>query len=163
MSVPRVVDTATLLPNGEVLVAGGVPAINGHCVATAELFNPSTGLWTATGSTRRCSHGAMLLANDQVLVAGATTHPVLTLSQALNSSIQPADWQAIDSLITAREGSGRHCYRTVGSWWSWARTLPMEGSPILLAQSSLLDPKRVDFHGQLEHSRGHSLWFIARE
>ena len=50
---PRYNHTATLLPNGQVLVAGGY---NGVFLASAELYDPATGLWTATGSmaTARC-------------------------------------------------------------------------------------------------------------
>ena len=57
--------TATLLPNGQVLVAGGA-------TATAELYNPATGMWTETGSMSgaRAAHTATLLRNGQVLVAG---------------------------------------------------------------------------------------------
>ena len=44
----REVHTATLLPNGQVLVAGGYDG--GDCFASAELYDPATGLWTATGS-----------------------------------------------------------------------------------------------------------------
>ena len=50
--------TATLLPNGKVLVAGGY---NGSAVlSSAELYDPATGTWTATGSLEhrtRPSHG----------------------------------------------------------------------------------------------------------
>ena len=43
--------TATLLPSGEVLVAGGFgTAGEGNPIAGAELYNPATGKWTATGS-----------------------------------------------------------------------------------------------------------------
>ena len=112
--------TATLLPNGQVLVAGGSrqhwrfskrgtirsgdwdvdgDRQHGHCtllshgdvaaewagaggrrlselrrrrLASAELYDPATGVWTATGSmaTARDSHTATLLPNGQVLVAG---------------------------------------------------------------------------------------------
>ena len=63
--------TATLLPNGQVLVAGG-STYAASCFATAELYNPSTGTWTPTGSMTqpRCYHGATLLQNGEVLVAG---------------------------------------------------------------------------------------------
>jgi N-acetylneuraminic acid mutarotase len=61
--------TATLLPNGLVLVAGGY---NGSYLQSAELYDPATGSWTMTGSLNipRTSHTATLLPSGQVLVAG---------------------------------------------------------------------------------------------
>ena len=53
-----IVHTATLLPNGKVLVAGGY--CNFSRLASAELYDPASGTWTATGSlaTARCTaHG----------------------------------------------------------------------------------------------------------
>jgi hypothetical protein len=41
--------TATLLANGKVLVVGGSVA-NAFATATAELYDPATGQWNATGS-----------------------------------------------------------------------------------------------------------------
>src|SRR5205809_645743 len=60
--------TATLLPNGKVLVAGGV---NVGELASAELYDPASKTWTATGSlnTARIFHTATLLPNGKVLVA----------------------------------------------------------------------------------------------
>jgi hypothetical protein len=57
---------ATLLQNGQALVAGG-PTANGDLVASAELYNPAIGRWTATGSmtTGRYGHTATLLQNGQ--------------------------------------------------------------------------------------------------
>ena len=62
--------TATLLPNGQVLVAGGYG--NSGYLTSAELYNPATGTWTVTGSLNiaRTWHTATLLPNGQVLVAG---------------------------------------------------------------------------------------------
>src|SRR5205809_4947782 len=61
--------TATLLPSGKVLVAGGV---NGSDLHSTELYDPATGTWTATGSlgTAHKNHTATLLPNGKVLLAG---------------------------------------------------------------------------------------------
>ena len=65
--------TATLLPDGRVLVAGGGdPNSNGRKFRTAELYDPATGSWSATGdmTQARTNHSATLLPDGTVLVAG---------------------------------------------------------------------------------------------
>jgi N-acetylneuraminic acid mutarotase len=74
MSTPRTNATATLLTTGDVLVAGGCcqPGNPYVGLASAELYHPSTGSWSPTGSLNvaRSGHTATLLQNGQVLVAG---------------------------------------------------------------------------------------------
>jgi hypothetical protein len=74
MVSPRDYCTATLLGNGKVLLAGGGAKYGPftRVQATAELFDPATGTFTATGSmaTPREGHSATLLGSGKVLIAG---------------------------------------------------------------------------------------------
>src|SRR5262245_54091774 len=70
----RRLHTATLLPNGKVLVAGGFNGVVGRDSATntAEIYDPASGTWRSTGNLQfaRARHTATLLTNGQVLVVG---------------------------------------------------------------------------------------------
>jgi hypothetical protein len=67
MATARSFHTATFLPAGTVLVAGG-----GDDNSTAEVFDPATGTFSITGGMEvgRSGHTATLLSNGSVLVAG---------------------------------------------------------------------------------------------
>lgn len=67
--------TATLLNNGTVLLVGGFESWDtpiGPVLGSAELFDPTTGTFSLTGSliTPRANHAATLLANGEVLITG---------------------------------------------------------------------------------------------
>ncbi len=96
----RYFHTATLLPNGMVLVAGGIDI---SASASAELYDPASGTWTITGSlnTGRVYHTATLLPNGMVLVAGGIDSRTYSASAEL---YDPASgtWTTTGSLNTAR-------------------------------------------------------------
>lgn len=75
---PRSAHTATLLPNGQVLLAGGASAFyrsgTSNSLSAAELFDPTTGNFAATAdmTALRESHTATLLNTGEVLVVGGS-------------------------------------------------------------------------------------------
>lgn len=71
MLEPRSGQTATLLPDGRVLITGGMRR-NQDFYRSAELFDPATGKFSATGEMQiaRVGHAAVLLRSGKVLIAG---------------------------------------------------------------------------------------------
>ena len=74
MSVTRATHTATALPDGTVLIAGGCTADScelGPEGASAEVYDPATGTFAATGrmTTARSGHVAAALPGGKVLLA----------------------------------------------------------------------------------------------
>ena len=109
LNKPRALHTATLLPNGKVLVAGGIDWDEGGPIYdSAELYDPDTGIWSATGSltTARSDHTATLLASGKVLVAGGL---LLNRDYFVTNSAELYDpstgnWSTTGSLSTTRHG-----------------------------------------------------------
>ncbi len=111
--------TATLLPDGKVLVAGGGGQ---RLLASAELYDPGSGSWTATGSMNgtRTAHTATLLPDGKVLVAGGADSISETSVNALASAelYDPASgtWTATGSMIeAARPPHGHPAARRQGA------------------------------------------------
>ncbi|XXX77104.1 kelch repeat-containing protein [Sorangium sp. So ce134] len=74
MNAARSEHSATLLPSGKVLVAGGLDVENQRFLSleSAELYDPATDSWSPTGDMThaRGGHTATLLSNGEVLVVG---------------------------------------------------------------------------------------------
>jgi hypothetical protein len=122
MTTPRFWHTATLLANGKVLVTGGSPQLgdlsggdNSDDLSTAELFDPATGTFTATGamSKPRSEHTATLLANGTVLLAGGAAGNAAELFDPATGS-----FAATGEL-------------TVGGRWGCSATLLKDGTVLI--------------------------------
>ncbi|CAF4197210.1 unnamed protein product, partial [Adineta steineri] len=70
MNVARADHTASVLQNGKVLATGGYSG--SVYPKSTELYDPTTGNWTTTGSMNdaRADHTASVLQNGKVLVTG---------------------------------------------------------------------------------------------
>jgi N-acetylneuraminic acid mutarotase len=104
----RVLHTATLLPDGRVLAAGGGQFNGLFDLATAELYDPRTGTWTSTAAMTevRWGHTATLLPNGTVLVAGGQPDGGGTESWASAELYDPVTgtWQPTAPMLEARTG-----------------------------------------------------------
>ncbi len=89
MTAPRSQFTLTLLPNGQVLAAGGYQEAN--ILNSAELYDPATGTFTGTGdmNDRRAQHTATLLTTGKVLAAGGYPD-FLASAELYDSGIEPS-------------------------------------------------------------------------
>lgn len=94
--------TATLLPDGKVLVAAG--AGTSVDTSSAELFDPDTGLWHAGGdlTLARAAHTATLLPNGKVLVTGGADNSNSIVAVAELYSPDTGAWTTTGSMTTVR-------------------------------------------------------------
>jgi N-acetylneuraminic acid mutarotase len=105
LKTPRTKHTATLLPNGKVLITGGLK--DGTSISAAELYDPATGSWTSAGSfsiSPRVTHTATLLSNGKVLVSGGwdSNGGAGYLQSAELYDYQTGTWSATGSMSVRR-------------------------------------------------------------
>ncbi|HVG58422.1 MAG TPA: kelch repeat-containing protein, partial [Hyalangium sp.] len=103
MTTARDGHTATLLPSGQVLVAGGYNSSSR--LGSAEVYAPSTGTWASTGSmaSARSGHTATLLPSGKILVTGgSSTDGYLASAEVYDPST--GSWASTGSMTTARSG-----------------------------------------------------------
>ena len=128
--------TATLLPSGKVLVAGGY---NGSYLRSAELYDPARGSWSSTGrlGTRRSGHTATLLPSGQVLVAGGDGSS--GYRAARNWMIRRAEAGAAPA-ASAPDASitRRRCCLQARCWWRGEHRYNESGC--YLSSAELYDP-----------------------
>lgn len=173
MSTSRIEHTATVLPDGRVLLAGGIND-EGGWLNTAEIWNPATGAVTPTGSMTgpRPGGSAVLLRDGRVLIAGRTGSgflvqvstsfaevfdPATGAFTATASPVGEADWNMLGAVSAVQLADGRVLIAEDGSHLLHAElydpvldTWTMTGS-LLMSRSArsatLLDNGLVLFAG----------------
>lgn len=103
MIANRAIHTATLLPDGNVLVAGGQVAT---VLSSCELYISSAGVFASTTSLNiaRSAHNSVLLSNNKVLIIGGTFDGTAQLSSCELYDYTDGSMVFASSMTTARSG-----------------------------------------------------------
>jgi N-acetylneuraminic acid mutarotase len=152
--------TATLLPNGQVIVAGGYGSI-GSLLASAELYNPSSGSWTATGSMIEAPYGhtATLLPNGAVLAAGGCCDDPSTGHQLAPTELydpESGSWTATGNM---HEGRAAHTAALLADGTVLVAGGSLQGTAVPSASAELYDPGSGTWTataGMFEARTGHT-------
>jgi hypothetical protein len=132
MNLARAFHTATLLPNGQVLVAGGENL--GGWPTNAEIYDPASGQWTLVTNSMNYTHSyhtATLLASGQVLVAGGWMHYTNAELYDANSG----SWTTTGSLNV-----GRCCHAAVLMTNGQVLVAGGDSQDSILASAEIYDP-----------------------
>jgi hypothetical protein len=152
--------TATLLPNGRVLIAGGGDQV-GRSSKTAELYDPAAGIFASTGrmTTPRSGHSSTLLANGKVLIAGGvdTSNPDSPTTTSAAETYDPTTgtFTVVGSMKSARAGHTATLLAT-------GRVLIAGGSDLPTAE--VYDPATGTFSGTGDMGQariGHTATLLA--
>ena len=102
--VSRAMHTATLLPNGKVLVTGGYDASTGTILSSSELYDPSTNTWSQAGKLiqAREFHRAVRLNDGRVLIVGGSSNAAARLSSCEIYDPITNAWASIGNLANGR-------------------------------------------------------------
>ncbi|HZH79278.1 MAG TPA: kelch repeat-containing protein, partial [Archangium sp.] len=154
MISPRSDHTATPLPDGKVLVAGGYNA--GSVLATAEVYDPASGTWSTTGSmaSPRARHRATPLPDGKVLVSlghgpGLTTAEVYdpasgtwSTTDSISSRVLHTATRLLDGKVLVSGGLGHSTAEVYDpASGTWSTTGPMASSRFFHTATLLPDGK----------------------
>jgi hypothetical protein len=156
-TVGRISHTASALPDGRVLLVGGV---YNALSASTEIYDPASGRFTAAAPTlfARSEHIAVTLADGRILVMGgrAAASPYYLASAEI---YDPASgtWSATGNMLTTRRS-------TAAVLLADGRVLIVGGGPdeAGLASSEIYDPATGTFSASASLPEGVSKFALAR-
>ena len=127
----------TLLPNGKVLVAGGVGASSSAPISNAELYDPTNGTWTVTSSlnTARIEHPFAVVQIENSVVGALQTHPdaQVTVTGSVIDATAP-EQVACEGLGAAAPGAELSIVDSTVIGLVHARLLTLASNTIFLAR-----------------------------
>ncbi len=154
MTIGRQGHTATLLPDGTVLIAGS-EFPSGGALASAEIYDPVLGTFGPTGSmiAARYLHKATLLNNGQVLITGGfDLFPATTSSAEIYHPPVLVPAPALFSISGDGQGQGAIWHALTGQIAS-ADNPAVAGEALSMYTTSLVDggviPPQVSIGGRL--------------
>jgi Kelch motif/Galactose oxidase, central domain len=140
MTAQRAAHTATLLPDGKVLVAGGFTS-GESSLASAEIFDPATNTFASAGNMNaaRSGHTATLLPTGKVLIAGGYNGSYLASAELFDPATRA--FTPAGRMVTARSGQAAMLLRS-------GKVLLAGGTGVgwtFLADAELYDPATNTF------------------
>jgi hypothetical protein len=140
MATQRAAHTATLLPDGKVLVAGGF-AGEANSLSSAEVFDATVNKFASAGNmtAARAGHTATLLPNGKVLIAGGYNGSYLSSAELFDHATRT--FMPASKMVTARSGH-------VATLLHSGKVLLVGGTGVgwsFLADAELYDPATNSF------------------
>lgn len=111
MAEARLGHTVTLLPDGRVLVTGGLD-VDRNPLASAELYNPGTNSWSSAGNMveARYSPTETLLPSGKVLVAGGQHLDSITASAEIYNTVTVSQTGTLTGTVTDKGSDHQGCH-----------------------------------------------------
>ncbi len=156
MTAARQGHTATVLPDGRVLLTGGTKNIGFRAtLASAEIYDPGSGTFQTTGSmtTAREGHTATLLRDGRVLIAGGSPNGTSTTASAEVYDPRSGKFRAISPMGVPREAHSATLMKDGRVLIAGGGRGGMPGGYIAYDTAEIFNPATNSFHTVSAHMK----------